>query len=320
MPVTLPIAEPPTLHAMDEAKRRVDCSEVVQMAQNPAAFAAAEEQAYHDRIEALCERTLRGGQHIVMLTGASAAGKTISAHKLSAALMARGRRSAVISLDDFYVGEGRYPKRADGTDDYECLESLDLPLLHRCLRDINESGCCTAPVFDFRAQLPCGTREVDCRDGVVIIEGLHALNPALCAPLPRAAVLRVYAGLREEYHGPDGTLRLNTRDIRLARRLIRDYRSRGHGVEFTFDLWDEVCEGERRYIAPYKPQADVLLDTSHRYEVCLWRRELATLPAHRPDAIRALGQLQREFALFPALGAELVPQGSMLREFIDPNQ
>lgn len=142
------------------------------------------EQHYHDQIEAIAGEVLAAGQRIVMLTGPSAAGKTTSAHKIADAIAARGHHSQVVSLDDFYIGEGRYPKNPDGSDDYESLQALDLEKLHTCLKDLYKTGVCDAPVFDFTVQQPTGTRRIDARDGVVIIEGLHALNPALTEQLP----------------------------------------------------------------------------------------------------------------------------------------
>ena len=219
------------------------------------------------------------------------------------------------------MGEGRYPKNHDGSDDYESLQSLDVPLLQQCLAQLHAEGVCQAPVFDFKLQLPNGTQTVDCRGGVVIVEGLHALNPALTERLPAGAAFCLYAGLREEYAAPDGTRCLATRDIRLARRLVRDYLFRGHAASFTLGLWGHVCHGEDRYIKPFKPRADRLLDTTHTYEVCLWRGVLEAMPddpALTPAQKRQLDALCRKFAPFPALGTDLVPAGSMLREFIGP--
>ena len=147
----------------------------------------------------------------------------------------------------------------------------------------------------------------------------HALNPALTERLPADAALCLYAGLREEYAAPDGTRCLATRDVRLARRLVRDCLFRGHGAAFTLGLWGHVCAGEDRYIKPYKPRANLLLDTTHTYEVCLWRTVLDAMPADpalTATQARQLAALREKFAAFPALGTELVPQNSMLREFI----
>ena len=286
---------------------------------DPQELAALSEAHYHDQIESIADEVLAAGQRIVMLTGPSAAGKTTSAHKIADAIAARGHRSRVISLDDFYIGEGKYPKNPDGSDDYESLEALDLERLHACLKALYKTGVCDAPVFDFTIQRPSGIQCIDARDGVVIIEGLHALNPALTEELPEDAALCLYAGLREEYADSRDARCLATRDIRLARRLVRDCLFRGHGAAFTLGLWGHVCAGEDRYIKPYKPRANLLLDTTHTYEVCLWRTVLDTMPADpalTATQARQLAALREKFAAFPALGTELVPQNSMLREFI----
>ena len=234
-------------------KRFVSRDLVALAARRPQELAALSEAHYHDQIESIADEVLAAGQRIVMLTGPSAAGKTTSAHKIADAIAARGHRSRVISLDDFYIGEGKYPKNPDGSDDYESLEALDLERLHACLKALYKTGVCDAPVFDFTIQRPSGTQRIDARDGVVIIEGLHALNPALTEELPEDAALCLYAGLREEYADSRDARCLATRDIRLARRLVRDCLFRGHGAAFTLGLWGHVCAGEDRYIKPYKP-------------------------------------------------------------------
>ena len=301
-------------------RKRLVSHELVELAaRQPQAFAELSERHYRGRIDAIAQEILASGRPIVMLTGASAAGKTTSAHKLAEAIGAKGRRSVVLSLDDFFVGAGRYPKNHDGSDEYDSLQALDLPVLQRCLGELYRDGVCQAPVFDFCLQRPNGVQQIDRRGGVVIIEGLHALNPALTEKLPEDAVFCLYAGLREEYAGPDGSRFLATRDIRLARRLVRDFLFRGHGASFTLGLWGHVCAGEDRFIKPYKPRADLLLDTTHTYEVCLWRNVLDAMP---PDPAltatqrRQLDALCAKFAAFPALDTALVPQDSMLREFI----
>ena len=302
-----------------QRKRFVSRELVALAAARPQELAALSEAHYKNQIESVAQEVLAGGQRIVMLTGPSAAGKTTSAHKLAEAIAARGHRSAVLSLDNFYVGAGRYPKNPDGSDDYESLGSLDLDQIHACLQDLYRQGACDAPVFDFTIQQPNGTNHIDARDGVVIIEGLHALNPALTEQLPADAALCLYAGLREEYAAPDDTRCLATRDIRLARRLVRDCLFRGHGAAFTLGLWGHVCAGEDRYIKPYKSRAELMLDTTHTYEVCLWRTVLENMPADpdlTPVQARQLAALCEKFRAFPPLSTELVPEDSMLREFI----
>ena len=130
-----------------------------------------------------------------MLTGPSAAGKTTTAHKLAERIAARGLRSAVMSLDDFFVGEGRYPKQPDGSDDYECVESLDLPLLRACLRSLAETGVCEAPVFSFLTQRPTGrparsTRAAASPSSKVCTPSNRRSRSTSCPPARRCTPLR----------------------------------------------------------------------------------------------------------------------------------
>lgn len=289
-------------------------------AQNGGAFVEYCEQRYAARVQAAAEAILQSGARIVLLTGTSGTGKTTTANRLADAIRASGRRCAVVSLDDFFVGEGKYPKRADGSDDYECPEALDLPALHAFLEVLARDGRAQSPLFDFLTQRPSGkTRCIDCTGGVAIIEGLHALNPLLAEGLPADAVFHVYASLREEYTIPGGSGRLKTREIRLARRITRDHRFRGHAPEFTLALWGHVCDSERRYVQAFRPRADLLLDTSFSYEPCLWAAALNSLAGQTaPDHAQRFAALCGEFAAFPPLPAALVPGKSMLREFIGP--
>ncbi len=135
-------------------KRMVGCELLNLAAHNPADLVQLSEQQYQSRIDAAAAYVLASGRRIVMLTGPSAAGKTTSANKLAAAMRSKGVRSRVLSLDDFFVGEGRYPKQPDGRDDYECVEALDIPLVQHCLQQLAQTGVCDAPIFDFMTQLP----------------------------------------------------------------------------------------------------------------------------------------------------------------------
>ena len=144
-------------------KRMVGCELLNLAAHNPADLVQLSEQQYQSRIDAAAAYVLASGRRIVMLTGPSAAGKTTSANKLAAAMRSKGVRSRVLSLDDFFVGEGRYPKQPDGRDDYECVEALDIPLVQHCLQQLAQTGVCDAPIFDFMTQLPAPqTQHIDC--------------------------------------------------------------------------------------------------------------------------------------------------------------
>ena len=173
----------------------------------------------------------------------------------------------VISLDNFFLGSEHYPVLPDGTKDYESPATLDMPLINRCLNELYTTGSSDLPVYDFANERRADhTEHLELEGGVCIVEGIHALNPELTRILPQGEVYRIYAGLREEYCS-DGVRAISTRDIRLCRRLLRDAVNRGHRPEQTLSMWHKVLDGDDKYIRPYKNTADLILDTSHTYEL-----------------------------------------------------
>lgn len=300
-------------------KRLVETSLINTAAESAKSFVSHCEIEYESRIYAAAGEVLASGCHVVMLTGPSASGKTTTAYKLAAALTARGSRAQVVSLDDFYKNLDEYPRLPDGTKDYENITALDVPAIHQALGDLLEKGETELPQFDFKTETRKAERKhIALEGGVCVVEGIHALNPVLTEQVPRSRVYKIYAGLREEYSNK-GQRVLPTRDIRLARRMVRDYKFRGHGLEKTLGMWQGVCAGEDQFIKPFKKEADLLLDTSFSYEVCVLAGQVAPVAGRLPEGspcAEMLNSLAGRFALCRPLPIELVPQNSMLREFL----
>lgn len=300
-------------------KRLVEINLVNTAAESPKSFMRHCEMEYEGRIHAAASEVLASGCHVIMLTGPSASGKTTTANKLAAALRARGCPSQVVSLDNFYKNLDEYPRLPDGTKDYENITALDVEGFQRCLKEILETGETDLPIFDFCTEMrKKETEHLSLEGGICVVEGIHALNPQMTEGVPRESIYKVYAGLREEY-SYKGQRVLPTRDIRLARRMVRDCKFRGHSVEKTIGMWDSVCAGEDRFIKVFKPEADLLLDTSFSYEICLLAPSMeqlaGTLPDDHPQCER-LNSLAGRFALVEPLPEEIVPENSMLREFL----
>ncbi len=300
-------------------KRLVEVNLVNTAAESAKSFVRHCELEYEGRIHTAVSEILASGCRIVMLTGPSASGKTTTANKIAAALRARGCPSQVVSLDNFYKNLDEYPRLPDGTKDYENITALDLDDIHHCLSELLETGETELPIFDFCTEMrKQETEHLSLPGGVCVIEGIHALNPQMVEGLPRDSVYNIYAGLREEY-SHKGQRVLPTRDIRLARRMMRDCRFRGHSLEKTIGMWESVCAGEDRFIKVFKSEADLLLDTSFSYEICLLADFVAPLAGSLPDnhpQCEKLNTLAGHFALVDRIPEEMVPESSMLREFL----
>lgn len=300
-------------------KRLVETSLISTAAESPKSFIGHCEMEYDSRIFGAAGQILASGCKVVMLTGPSASGKTTTAHKIAEVLCMRGYPSQVISLDNFYKDVEDYPRLPDGTKDYENVTALDIAEIHRCLNNIVETGETDLPVFDFPTERRSKEVEhVSVPGGICIVEGIHALNPLLISTLPKGSVYRIYAGLREEY-SYQGHRILPTRDIRLARRMVRDNKFRGHSLEKTLGMWGRVCMGEDQYIKVFKCEADLLLDTSFSYEICVLSPLISSLagmlPPENPNS-ETLNDLAGRFGLCLPMNTDVVPPTSMLREFL----
>ena len=303
-------------------KRLVEIDLYNVAARSPEQLAEFSEQSYRQRVAYAAEKVRRSGAKIVMLTGPSASGKTTSAHCLAKALQQQGTPAQVVSLDNFFKGAEFYPKMPDGTLDYENPDTLDLLLIKQCLKDLSQTGKTTLPVYDFTQEKRSAEVEpIDLQGGVCIVEGIHALNPELTELVEGSEVYRVYAGLREEYC-IDGRRVINTQDIRLCRRTLRDAATRGRSPAKTLAMWDRVLDGETRYIKGFKTTADFLLDTSFTYELGLISnllevvRRQFTLEGHNAELWDVTA---RRFEHVAPLKLELLPPDSMLREFYGGN-
>lgn len=298
-------------------KRLVDLNLINTAGLSKQSFIRHCEFEYESRVYAAAREIIDEGRHIIMLTGPSASGKTTTAFKLRDKLISMGKNARVISLDNFFKNQNDYPRLENGEKDYENVTALELGLFEKCFRELLEKGSAKFPEFDFQREMRIEDAiQLELKGGFIIVEGIHALNPVLLDLLPENEVFTIYAGLREEYSFR-GQRILPTRDIRMLRRMIRDYKYRGHSPQKTISMWRSVCEGEDKYIKVFKPNADLLLDTSFSYELLIMHSALTDFEQYIDDS--AEGQRLAElFKVFDNLGylpLGSLPQGSMLCEF-----
>ncbi len=281
------------------------------------------EEAYLNNLHNIARLAVRRREcRIIMLSGPSSSGKTTTAHMLQRELLEFGVESVIVSMDDFYLGAGQAPKLPDGTFDYESVEALNIPKARECLSSLLEKGQCRMPVFDFQQRRPADyTRELVLEEhAIAIIEGIHALNPVFTQHLPAQRVMKIYTSVKQGIKDANGIV-ISPMDLRLVRRIVRDSNFRNTTPERTLSMWPNVVAGENKYIRPYRHGSDVTVNSIHIYEPCVLRAQaIPLLRGVAPDSpyFQKARELEARLMRFEPVPEELVPEDSMLREFIGP--
>lgn len=278
------------------------------------------EERYSLLLSETARKIISDKAEIVLLAGPSAAGKTTTALKLCESFKSFGKRCVTVSLDDFYRLKGEYPVHESGAPDYETVEAIDLPLFEMRFKELFKTGSSLFPVFDFVAGTRSETvKKVKLSDfDIMIIEGLHALNPKITDCLSAISAVKLYINTEGAFEA-DGEEILKNSDFRFIRRLIRDYHYRNSTAENTLRLWDMVTEGEEKHLLPFKERADIKLNSLHFYEPCLFAGEAAELLSSLPESdphFEKCKILTQHLKLFENLSESSVPKDSLLREFI----
>ena len=216
---------------------------------------------------------------IVAIAGPSASGKTTTAHILCDRLEELGETTQAVSLDDFYLSPEYLPILPDGRSDIESVDALNIELIKKCFNEIITTGKTSLPKYDFTNKKSIlNARKVDISNkGIVIVEGLHALNPLITDLVPRKNIYKIYISANCSIMDNFGEQLLSSRQIRLVRRMLRDRIYRGTDANKTLELWNDVVSGERKHLYPFKNTADVHIKTLHTYEPCVYRKEFLKL-------------------------------------------
>ena len=256
---------------------------------------------------------------IVLIAGPSSSGKTTSCSKLAMYLRSFGLTPQMISMDNFFKDRTDTPRKENGEYDFECLEAIDLKLFNKTIKDLLEGKKVKMPTFDFYSGEKKFKTEMILKDtDILLVEGIHALNPKLLADIPKENKYKVYLSPLTAVN-IDRDNRMSTTDNRLLRRMIRDNRTRGYNVSQTLALWDDVREGEEKYIFAYQDEADFVFNTSLIYEFCVLKTYvlplLYSVRSDDPNYSEAV-RLMKVLNVFLPIPSEAIPEDSILREFI----
>lgn len=260
------------------------------------------------------------GLRMVLISGPSSSGKTTTAKRLGIQLRIMGLEPVLISLDDYFVERHLTPRDESGDYDFEALEAIDLKLLNEDLQRLERGESVEIPRYDFIT----GTRQwhdkpLQLNDrSILVLEGIHALNPRLTPSIARDKKFCIYASCLTSV-AMDNLSRIATSDNRLIRRMTRDYYTRGNSGLDTLRRWESVRRGEEKHIFPYQENADVMINTSLFYEICILRNKVEPILREIPDTEPEFAEARRLlkfFDNFTPLHSDEIPPTSILREFI----
>ena len=256
---------------------------------------------------------------VVLVAGPSSSGKTTFSKRLAVQLLASGRRPYPVALDDYFLDRDRTPFDEHGERDFESLSALDVPLINEHLLALMRGDTVELPRYSFLTgtRQPGGAVTLGAHD-IVIVEGIHGLNPKLVPALPHDALYRVYVSAITQLN-LDRHNRVSISDTRLIRRIVRDAATRGYSAAETLRRWDAVQRGERAHIFPFTENSDAIFNSALVHELSVLRPQAEPLLLQvRPDTreYREANRLLSFLQWFRPAGHDVVPDNSILREFI----
>ncbi|MDL2314921.1 nucleoside kinase [Bacteroidales bacterium OttesenSCG-928-C19] len=280
-------------------------------------------EAFHEKkIAKIADEIYQDRDHIkiILIAGPSSSGKTTTCKRLSVQLSVLGFKPQQLSLDNYFVNRVDTPLDENGEYDFEVIEALDLELLNSNILDLLAGKRIEVPKFDFHTGERYYDGETLCLEekSLLVMEGIHGLNPKLTAQINEKLKYRIYVSAITQIAIDDQNL-IRSSDNRLIRRIVRDYKYRGYSAVDTLKRWDSVARGEKRNIFPYQENADSMFNSASLYELGVLKTHIEPLLKMVPEnadeyaeSIRLLDFL----SLFKPISDEMVPPTSILREFL----
>jgi uridine kinase len=279
-------------------------------------------EALHEaRIAHIAEEIARQRDRvkIILIAGPSSSGKTTFSKRLAIQLLAHGLRPFALGLDDYFVDRERTPRDENGQHDFETIRALDVALFNQNLLDLMAGRAVTLPHYNFyTGRSESGATMTLGPESVIVVEGIHGLNPDLVPHLNPDNLYRIYISALTQLN-LDRHNRVSTTDTRLIRRIVRDAATRGYSATDTLRRWDSVRRGEKRYIFPYQENSDAMFNSALAHELAVLRPLadplLLQVRPETPEYVEA-NRLLSFLQWFRPASPEFVPSNSILREFV----
>lgn len=272
------------------------------------------------KIASVADSIKAGGQRLVLLAGPSSSGKTTTSKRLAVQLAAIGLRPLTLSMDDYFVDRERTPRDEKGDYDFECLQALDVPLFNQQLLALLNGDEVQLPTYDFKTgkSLRSGkTMKMGPKD-ILIVEGIHALNPDLTPDIERDLKFQLYVSALTTIQ-LDENRYISTTDNRLIRRIVRDNNFRNYSAQDTIRRWPSVRAGEEKWIFPFQENCDMMVNSALLYELAVLRNHvlpiLEAVPKDSPEYPEA-DRLRDLISFFQPITDRQIPYTSLLREFL----
>lgn len=279
-------------------------------------------EALHEKKIALIADDIaaRKGTRFVLISGPSSSGKTTFSKRLQIQLLVNGIKPVIISMDNYFVNRVDTPRDENGDWDFENINALDLPYFRQQMSDLLEGKEVELPTYSFEKgeRIFEGKRLRLDKDSVIILEGLHALNPSLLPNIPREATYKIFVSALTTIN-IDNHNWIPTIDIRLLRRIVRDYKYRNYSARETISRCPSVMRGEEKWIYPFQEEADVMFNSALLFELAVLKRHAEPILAEVPkfcDEYTEAHRLIKFLQYFVAIPEKEIPPTSLLREFV----
>ncbi len=289
---------------------------------DPAAFIRECDGEYRSKIKAVASYIADNKRiKLISIAGPSGAGKTTTANILCKMLEEKGNSTFVISLDNFYFSRDIVDV---GKVDPESVEALDVGLLQECIEELLTKGTAALPAYDFvrGVSVKNAERITIPEDGILILEGIHALNPVITDALPKDRLLKLYISAYTPFLNDSGEVLITGRKLRLMRRSLRDKRFRNSDIIRTLSFWSGVIKAEDKFLYGFIKYADFHIHTMHPFEPALYRDEFTDMAKNVNEDhpfYEYVRLICKGLEGFYPIGAELIPDDSLIREFIGGN-